>query len=154
MVIGDGESVHTFCCRESETHGHQQGDHDGDQGVSDHLPEHLVGVDQAEFGLRFDCLAIGPDAARPGRVLLPLEDCYQRRRDEEDDAPEEKELGEGDVSAALEGGEEDVPEAPAASLAHAVASRGVANILRLQHCEGPTIDSDILDDTDDQNASI
>lgn len=106
-----------------------------------HLPQHLI---------CFDCFPIWTDAARPGWVLLPLENCNQRRSDEEDDAPEEEELGEGDVASALQSGEEYVAKAPATSLSHAVAGWSVANIFRFQNCKGPTVHSNILDDRDDQ----
>ena len=86
-----------------------------------HLPKHLICLDEPKFRLGFNCFPIWTDAACPGRVLLPLENCNQCRSDEENDAPEEEELGEGDVAGALQGGEEDVAEAPATSLPHAVA---------------------------------
>ena len=150
-ILGIG---HTLCGRESEAHGHQQGDHDWDERVSHHLPEHLVGVNEPQFGLRLNSFTVGADTARPGRVLLLLEDGDQGGGDEEDDAPEEEELGEGDDAGALEGGEEDVAQAPATSLSDTVAGGSVTNILRLQHCQGPTIHSHILDETDDQNSVL
>ena len=131
-----------FSSGEPKVAGEINDNDDVHPGRYNYFPQHLVGFDQTE--IQFLAGSITCPLLYFREAFLFLEDSDSRGCQEEENSPEQHELGRVQDSPRLQAGKDCVAHQPAQLLAQHVAGGGEPHVERLQHGQAPAVHGDVL----------